>query len=81
MLSIFLPFFTFYALRPSTMCSLTPNPPIPLAYDVWRQITSTTGQLWEVHLRNDLPYYHTARNGLHGLTDTIHGFQMAISIR
>ena len=61
--------------------SLTPNPPIPLAYNVWRQITSTTSQLWEVHLRSDLPYCHTARHRLHGLTDTIGGFQMAISIR
>ena len=60
--------------------SLTPNPPILLAYNVWRQITSTTGQLWEVHLRNTLPYYHTARQRLHGLTYTIDGFKMAISI-
>ena len=31
-------------------------------------------------MRNDLPYYHTARHRLHGLTDTIDGFYMAISI-
>ena len=59
----------------------TPNPSLPLAYNVWRQITSTTGQLWEVHLRNDLPYYHITRHSLHRLTDTIDGFQMAISLR
>ena len=59
----------------------TPNPPLPLAQNVWRQITSTTDQLWEVHLRNDLAYYHTARHKLHGRTDTIDGFHMAISLR
>ena len=64
-----------------TDCSATPNPPLPLAYNVWRQITSTTGQLWEIHLRNDLPYYHIARHRLHVLTDTRDGFQMDISIR
>ena len=59
----------------------TPNPPLPLAYNVWRQLTSTTGQLWEIHLRNDLPYYHIARHRSHVLTDTRDGFQMAIFIR
>ena len=32
-------------------------------------------------MRNDLPYYHTARHRLHGLTDTIDGFHMAMSLR
>ena len=58
----------------------TPNPPSHLAYNVWRRLTSTTGQLWEVHLRTDLPCYHIARHRLHVLTGTREGFQMAISI-
>ena len=59
----------------------TVNPPLQLAYNVWRRLTSTTGQLWEVHLKTDLPYYHIARHRLHVLTDTRDEFQMAISIR
>ena len=61
--------------------SLPPDPPMPLAYNICSQITSTTGQLWEVHPRNDLPYCHIARHRLHSLTHTRDGFQMAISIR
>ena len=59
----------------------TPNPPVHLAYNVWRRLPSTTGQLWEVHLRTNLPYYHIARHRLHVLTGTREGFQMAVSIR
>ena len=59
----------------------TPNPPVHVAYNVWRRLPSTTGQLWEVHLRTDLPYYHIARHRLHVLTGTREGFHMALSIR
>ena len=61
--------------------SSSPNPPVPPAYNVWMQVPTTTGQLWEVHLRNDLPYYAIARHKLHALLDTIDGFHMAISLR
>ena len=37
MLSIFLPFFTFYAVRPSTMCHLSPLPPQPTRGEVSRE--------------------------------------------
>ena len=59
----------------------TPNPPVHVAYNVWRRLPSTTSQLWEVHLRTDLPYYHIARHRLHALTGTREGFHMALSIR
>ena len=59
----------------------SPNPPPPPAYNVWMQTPNTTGQLWKVHLRRDLPYYAAARHKLHALTGTIDGYQMAISLR
>ena len=59
----------------------TINPPSQLSYNIWRRLPNTTGQLWEIHLRNDLPFYHIARRRLYVLTDTRDGFQMAISIR
>ena len=40
--------------------STSPDPPTPPAYNVWTQTPDTIGQLWEVHLRKDLPYYAVA---------------------
>ena len=45
------------------------------------QTPNTTGQMWEVHLRRDLPYHAATRHKLHALTGTIDGYQMAISLR
>ena len=61
--------------------STSPNPPPPTAYNIWMQTHNTTGQLWEVHLRRDLPYYAAARHKVHAVTGTIDGYHMAISLR
>ena len=42
-----------------------PPPPPPPAYNVCTQSHRPTRQLWEAHLRRDLPHYATAPHNLH----------------